>query len=261
LVRHVEAAIDPGFPGHRSEGERIRDLSISLSGCYGQALLDAGALPLSLPATNSLDGLAEYVRRSDGVLLTGGDDIDPRLYAERLPARVRRTVGITPDGGARDFRELLLLNEIFRQRKPLLAICRGHQLLNVALGGTLVADIPGQMPRALNHRRLDKRNETVHEVCLTPGSLLAKITGKAKLAVNSTHHQAVGRVAEPLQAVAVSRDGVVEGVELKIGCCRLAAVSFERSVSPGTPGNRYAEHRAIFRVFTRVCARGRKNNI
>lgn len=248
-------------PDIEAKGREFGDLSISLSGCYGQALLDAGALPLSLPATNSLDGLAEYVRRSDGVLLTGGDDIDPRLYAERLPARVRRTVGITPDGGARDFRELLLLNEIFRQRKPLLAICRGHQLLNVALGGTLVADIPGQMPRALNHRRLDKRNETVHEVCLTPGSLLAKITGKAKLAVNSTHHQAVGRVAEPLQAVAVSRDGVVEGVELKSGVADWLPFLLSVQFHPERLANRYAEHRAIFRVFTRVCARGRKNNI
>jgi putative glutamine amidotransferase len=248
-------------PDIDAKGKEFGDLSSSLSGCYEQALLDAGALPLTLPATISRDALAECVRRTDGVLLTGGDDVDPRLYTKRLPGQVRRTVGITPDGGARDFRELLLLDEIFRQHKPLLAICRGHQILNVALGGTLLADIPSQMPRALNHRRLDKRNETVHEVCLTPGSLLAKITGKAKLAVNSSHHQAIGRVAEPLQAVAVSRDGLVEGVELKPDVADRLPFLLSVQFHPERLAGRHAEHRAIFRAFTQVCARGRKNNL
>jgi putative glutamine amidotransferase len=248
-------------PDIEAKGKEFGDLSSSLSGCYERALLEAGALPLTLPATISRDALAECVHRSDGVLLTGGDDVDPRLYAERLPARARRTVGITPDGGARDFRELLLLDEVFRQRKPLLAICRGHQLLNVALGGALVADISTQMPGALNHRRLDKRNETVHEVYLTPGSLLAKITGKAKLAVNSTHHQAVGRVAEPLQAVAVSRDGIVEGLELKAGAVGCLPFLLSVQFHPERLTGRYAEHRAIFTRFTRACARNRKNNL
>src|SRR5450756_137244 len=90
-------------------------------------------------------------RGVDGVLLTGGDDINPDLYADRLPPKVRKTVGVSPDGGARDLRELMLLDEVFRQRKPLLAICRGHQLLNISLGGTLIADIPSQLPEAMNH--------------------------------------------------------------------------------------------------------------
>jgi putative glutamine amidotransferase len=248
-------------PDIEAKGKEFGDLSSSLSGCYEQALLDAGALPLTLPATISRDALAESVRRCDGLLLTGGDDVDPRLYAEQLPRRVRRTVGITPDGGARDFRELLLLDQIFRQRKPLLAICRGHQLLNVSLGGTLVADIPGQLPDALNHRRLDKRNQTVHEVCLTPGSLLAKMTGKAKLTVNSTHHQAVGRVAEPLRAVAISRDGVVEGVELKPALTGWLPFLLGVQFHPERLAGQYPEHRAIFREFTRICARGRKHDI
>src|SRR5260370_24497507 len=115
-----------------------------------------GGLPLTLPATNSRELLAECVRRSDGIVLTGGDDVDPRLYANGLPARVRRTVGVTPDGGQRDFRELVLIDEVFRQRKPLLAICRGHQILNVALRGTLLAAIPTQPPRAPVHRPTDR---------------------------------------------------------------------------------------------------------
>src|SRR5437868_1378743 len=84
-----------------------------------------------------------------------------------------------------------------------------QQALNVALGGTLVADIPSLLPGALNHRRMDKRSQVVHEVRLTEPSLLAKIVRKPTLGVNSTHHQAVAKVAGPLTASAVSQDGIV----------------------------------------------------
>src|SRR5262249_14998689 len=112
----------------------------------------------TLSATTSREVIAESVRRSEGVLLTGGEDVEPRIYGRGLSARLKRTVTVTPDGGARDLRELLLIDEAFRQRKPLLAICRGHQVLNIALGGTLVADIVSQKRGALNHRRMDKRS-------------------------------------------------------------------------------------------------------
>ena len=165
--------------------------------------------------------IAESVSRCDGVLLTGGEDIEPRIYANGVPAKLRQTVTVTPDGGARDFREMMLVDEVFRQRKPLLAICRGHQVLNVALGGTLMRGYSIAEKWPLNHRRMDKRSEVVHEVRLTADSLLSKITGAQKLGVNSTHHQAVG-VARPLQPVAVD-DGIIEGLELnRRGCagCR-----------------------------------------
>src|ERR1041384_2334425 len=171
-------------PDIESKGKEFADLSISLSRKYQEAVLAAGGLPLTMPATVSRQDIAACVSRSDGVMLTGGDDIEPSLYAEVLPARVRRTVEVTPDGGERSLRELLLLDEVFRQRKPLLAICRGHQMLNVALGGTLLADIPKLVTHALNHRRMAERSKIVHEVRLTPGSLLAKITDRQILGVN-----------------------------------------------------------------------------
>ena len=178
--------------------------------------------------------LAEIVRRADGVLLTGGDDIHPDLYDPHLPRAVRQTVGATPDGGGRDWRELVLLDEIFRQGKPLLAICRGHQLLNVALGGGLIADIRRQVPGALNHQRMDRADEFVHEVPLTTGSLLAKIVGKRTLGVNSSHHQAVLEPAESLMAVARTRDGIVEAMEFKPDVGAADAVFVECSISSGT---------------------------
>jgi len=245
-------------PNIESKGDEFGDLSISLSETYQQALMGCGAIPLPLPATTSRELIAECVGRCDGVLLTGGEDMDPRLYGKGLPPRLRGTVTVTPDGGARDLRELILIDETFRQHKPLLAICRGHQVLNVALGGTLIADILGQIPRATNHRRMDRRSEVVHDVRLTPGSLLAKITGRQRLGVNSTHHQAVARVAVPLQVAAVSRDGIVEGLELKSSAARMLPFLLSVQFHPERLVDRYPEHQAIFAGFSRACVVGRR---
>ena len=245
-------------PSIEKRGVEFGDRSISLSEPYPRAVADAGGIPLTMPVGKSRELVAECVRRCDGVLLTGGDDIQPALYGNGLPARLRRTVSTTPDGGERDLRELILIDEVFRQRKPLLAICRGHQLLNVALGGTLIVDIPSQVPRAINHGRMDRRNEKVHEVRLTRGTLLSRITGQRTLGVNSTHHQAVGRVAEPLEVTASSDDGVVESMELKPEAARLLPFLLAMQFHPERLVDRHPEHRAIFRAFTRACVMDRK---
>jgi putative glutamine amidotransferase len=245
-------------PSVDKKGNEFGDLSISLSETYQQALLSCGAIPIALPATVSRDVISECVGYCDGVLLTGGEDVDPRLYGDGLPPRLRGTVSVTPDGGARDLRELVLIDEVFRQPKPLLAICRGHQMLNVALGGTLVTDILAQRPRALNHRRMDRRSEIVHEARLTPGSLIAKITCRHRLGVNSTHHQAVARVAGPLKVAAVSDDGIIEGLELRPGAARMLPFLLSVQFHPERLVDRYPEHRAIFRGFTQACVLSRK---
>ena len=128
-------------PSIEKRGVEFHDLSASLSVKYDYAILQAGGIPVTAPATTDRALLAEAVRRADGVLLTGGDDINPDLYDKNLPRAIRETVGMTPDGGGRDWRELVLIDEVFRQHKSLLAICRGHQLLNIAIGGKLIADI------------------------------------------------------------------------------------------------------------------------
>src|ERR1039457_1215059 len=246
-------------PSIEKAGVEFSDRSLSLSEAYTRAVADAGGIPVIAPSGVAPELMAECVRRCDGVLLTGGDDVETELYEKKLPPKLRRTVETTPDDGERTLRELFLIDEIFRQRKPTLAICRGSQLLNVALGGTLIVDISLQIPEALNHRRMDKRGEVVHEVRLTPDSLLAKITGRQNLGVNSTHYQAVGRMAGPLRAVAVSPDGIVEGVELRPEASRwlpfLVAVQFH----PERLAKRHPEHRALFRAFVKACVRYRKN--
>jgi putative glutamine amidotransferase len=236
-----------------AKGKEFGDLSISLSRNYQTALTNAGLMPLIIPATKSERMIAERVKRSDGVVRTGGDDIEPSLYGNGLAASIRRTVEVTPDGGERDFRELVIIKETFRHRKPLLAICRGHQIVNVALGGTLLADLSTQVPGALDHRRLDKRDEPVHEVQLTPGSLLAKITGRKTLRVNSTHHQAVGKLASPLQTGASSSDGIVESTELKPEAAELLPFFLTVQFHPERLADRFAEHRSIFRAFATAC--------
>jgi putative glutamine amidotransferase len=246
-------------PDIERRGVEFNDLSVSLSVKYENAVLQAGGVPVTAPATTDRAPLAESVRRVDGILLTGGNDINPDLYAERLPRAVRKTVNPTPDNGRRDLRELILIDEIFRQRKPLLAICRGHQLLNVAFGGGLITDIPRQFPGAINHRRTDKACELVHEAALTDGSLLANIAGARVLGVNSSHHQAVLQPAEPFQATARSRDGIIEAMELKPEAARTLPFFLSVQFHPERLASRYAKHRAIFERFIRACARKRKS--
>ncbi len=237
-------------PGIEKSGFEFGDLSISLSVRYEDAIQAAGGIPVITPTTTDRALLAEVVRRTDGVLLTGGDDINPGLYDKILPKRIRQTVRQTPDGGERDERELLLIREIFRQRKPLLAICRGHQILNVAFGGSLVADIRQQVPGALKHWGMDKAFHIAHEVTVTPGSLFAKICGKKIIGVNSTHHQAVMKPAKTIRCHGAQprRAGGSDGIEA--GVCGANAVSLERAISSGTVD---AQTRPLPRHFREIC--------
>jgi len=248
-------------PSIEIRGIEFQDLSVSLSMKYETAVLQAGGIPVITPITQSASLLAEAVRRADGVLLTGGDDINPDLYDKALPAALRKTIAQTPDDGTRDRLELLLIKEIFRQRKPLLAVCRGHQLINVALGGGLVADIRRQIPGALNHQRLDRPGEMVHEVALTPGSLMAKITKAQVLGVNSSHHQAVLQPAEPLVATGVSRDGIVEVMELKPEARETLPFFLSVQFHPERLAESQAPHRAIFQKFTEASARNSRRKL
>jgi putative glutamine amidotransferase len=240
-------------PSVEKSGVEFNDLSASLSIKYESSVLQAGGIPVVVPMTTDRAVLAAALRRVDGVMLTGGDDINPDLYLDQVPRALRQTVDETPDGGGRDLRELILLDEIFRQRKPLLAICRGHQMLNIALGGKLIVDIDRQVPGAINHRRMDKSCDIVHRVPVAEGSLLARITGVNTLGINSSHHQAVLEPAEPLVAVARTRDGIVEAMELRPGAAGLLPFLVSVQFHPERLTDRQAEHRAIFKAFVRAC--------
>lgn len=242
-------------PSTTARGVEFEDNSVSLSNKYSLAIAEAGGLPWIAPALPAKPLVAESVARCDGVLLTGGDDVQPKLYADKLPPKLKKTVSEPePD---RDLFELMLVDEAFRQRKPLFAICRGHQLVNVAFGGTLIVDIPLQIPGAIDHRRLDRKNDIVHDAQLTSGSLIANIARDKKLGVNSSHHQAIGKLADPFTVTARSEDGVIEAIELKPEAADLPyflAVQFH----PERLYARHREHLRLFQAFVRASANGNK---
>lgn len=177
---------------------------------YLDALRSAGAEPLILPPDTPPEDAASLLARADGVLLSGGGDLDPARYGGRPHPKV---YDVHPQ---RDALELTLARLAVERSMPLLGICRGIQVLNVALGGTLYEDLATQKPHALPHRR-DPRNERTllaHEVTVEPESRLAAILGVTRLPVNSLHHQGIRDLAPGLRATAHAPDGLVEGVEV-----------------------------------------------
>ena len=237
-------------------GAELGDLSMSLSMNYPLAIEAAGAIPWLLPCVPDRDFIHESVARCDGVLLTGGDDINPEVYADAVEPELRKTV--EPEAPERDLFELMLLDELFRQRKPLLGICRGHQLINVALGGTLVVDIARQLPGAMRHSQPERKYEIVHDIEVHAGTLLEKSTGEAKLGVNSTHHQAIAQLAKPLRANAVSKDGIIEGVELEPAAGPLLPFLMAVQFHPERLFARHGEHLELFKSFARACRSDRR---
>ena len=176
---------------------------------YLAVLRSVGAVPWVVPlAPDDPETLAEIAARLDGLLLTGGADIDPTCYGERP----RETCG--PTDPARDATELALLALAAERRLPVFGICRGMQMLNVAAGGTLYQDIPSQVPATLKHDSGTDRTALTHEVTITPGSRLATVMGESVVGVNSLHHQAVKELGANLRPTGFSPDGVIEAIEV-----------------------------------------------
>jgi putative glutamine amidotransferase len=183
---------------------------MALTSAYVESVIRAGGIPVLLPLGLDEADLLAVLDRVDGVLLPGGGDVHPDFYQEPMSEWIYR---IDLD---RDRTELTAAREAVARELPLLAICRGHQVLNVALGGTLWADIPSQMPGALAHDFDDvkPRNFEAHTVQIMPGSLLAAVLEGTETAVNSLHHQGIKNLAPGLLASAVAPDGLIEAVEI-----------------------------------------------
>lgn len=185
--------------GHSAQG---------VSDPYLRAVSVAGADAVLIPVGLTESSLARAIAGVDAVLLVGGGDVEPSWYGEDRRAQCG------PADEERDRSEMALVRVALAQRKPLLAICRGIQVLNVALGGTLYQDIPTDRPDSTLAHRSPDRQALVHSVRLEAGSRLAAAMGRDEMRVNSMHHQAVRDVAGPLRAVAWSPDGLVEAVEM-----------------------------------------------
>jgi putative glutamine amidotransferase len=177
---------------------------------YIRSLLRAGGAPLLLPRLDDETVLRSLYGLLDGLLLPGGEDVDPACYGE---SRREECGPVSPD---RDAQELALARWAVDEGKPVLAICRGIQVLNVALGGSLYQDIGAQLQGTEEHAHQPGRPRSFlsHQVRITPQSRLASILGATELWVNSMHHQAIKEASARLAIVAHAPDGVVEGAEV-----------------------------------------------
>ena len=187
--------------------EVIRDvLRTRLNAAYTHAAREAGFRPYILPVLQAADAEA-MLDGVDGLLLTGGEDVAPARYGGRPHPALGEVHAV------RDEFELALVRAARARRLPTFAICRGVQVANVALGGTLVQDLPSEWPDALAHESGRGRGDRTHGVTIDAGSRLARACGATEISVNSMHHQGLARVASGLTATARATDGVIEGVE------------------------------------------------
>jgi putative glutamine amidotransferase len=206
---------------------------LALGIAYLEAVANAGGIPLilaPLPARR----LEDLLDRLDGICLSGGPDVDPACYG----AQAHPELGPTePDV---DLFELGLARAARRRGLPILAICRGLQVLNISRGGTLVQHLPDTVGNDVAHRQVEGSSHVTHEVDIAPASHLGRLMGDHRPQVNSFHHQAVDRLGAGLEAVAFSPDGVVEGIEAP-GDAFTVGVQWHAECLTGRP-----EHAALF---------------
>lgn len=173
---------------------------------YMNGIIDAGGIPVMLPLTKDIEIIKQLADKYDGFLFTGGQDVCPELYNEK----------ILPECGEccsdRDIMEKELFSIVFSMDKPVFGICRGIQLINVLLGGTLYQDLKTQKPSNIEHHQCPPYDVPVHSVKLKKDMPLYLLIKKEIISVNSYHHQAIKNIAPKLSAMAYSEDGLIEAI-------------------------------------------------
>lgn len=205
---------------------------------YMDGIRQAGGIPVIFPFTDDKSEIRQLTEMCSGFLFTGGHDVSPELYGE-VPLD-----GLVSSCRKRDEMEQAVLDHGLKENKPILGICRGIQFINAALGGTLYQDLPLQHPSEVQHHQSPPYDVPVHQVTILKDTPLYKLVHTENLAVNSYHHQAVKKLAEGLEAMAVSPDGLIEAV-YKPGHRFLWAVQWHPEFSYKVDQN----SRAVFREF------------
>jgi len=190
--------IAPGYNGY---------MTSTISRSYTDAVRRAGGIPFILPQVDDSNAALEITRYLDGVLFTGGVDLDPAYYGESV---LNESVEIDAH---RDTIDILYAKAALERELPILAICRGEQMLNVVLGGSLYQDLPTQKPSDIAHRQKSSLTAPTHSVEVDESSELYRIMGRKSLNVNTSHHQAVKVPSDKVVVTAYSPDGVVEAYE------------------------------------------------
>ncbi len=173
---------------------------------YMQMLQKYGAVPLMMPLTDDKNTLEYFIQNCDGFVLTGGQDVSPLLYNEQPTPLCGETCL------QRDLMEQYLIDRIIATDKPMLGICRGVQILNAVLGGTLYQDLPVEYGTQVQHCMTKPYDRVVHYVKILPNTPLSTILSASLIGVNSYHHQAIHTLAPSLQVMGIAEDGLIEAV-------------------------------------------------
>jgi putative glutamine amidotransferase len=221
-----------------------RPTKFSINQAYVRAIADAGGTPFLIGPIGDVDVLRGQFAAVHGLLLPGGGDIEPSFYGA-APTAELDGVDVPLDEA-----ELTLARWALSEGKPFFGICRGHQCMNVAAGGTLIQDIPTEVPNALSHR-LQERTAMAHGMIVEPDSLLADVIGTAEVDVNSMHHQSVLELAPGMVVCGRSPDGVVEAIERPD---HPFALSVQFHPEELVPGHEASER--LFRRFIEAAAGG-----
>ncbi len=217
-----------------------------VNAAYVRSVAEAGGVPVILSQLAGPGSAARALDGCEGLVLTGGEDVDPRCYGADPHPALR---AVDPE---RDRFEIALVTAARARRLPVLGICRGIQLINVALGGTLWQDLPSERPGPVEHDPDTDRATRAHPVRLAAGSRAAAALGVTALVANSFHHQGVRELAPGLVASGWSPDDLVEAVESPPGDPWLLAVQWHPEEMHADPG---APDRGLFRALVREAAR------
>ena len=226
----------------------IRDVDgadrVRLNAAYVRAIESVGLVPIIVPPLSDPAAAARVLDVVAGLLLSGGEDVDPSYYGHAPHPEL----GVV--NRARDATELALLERARQRALPTLAICRGVQLVNVGLGGTLVQDLSSQRTTARPHDLDDERAKRVHAVRVEPTSRLATVLGEEHLHVNSVHHQAIDRLGNYVRPTAWADDGIIEGIESEDPRWWMLGVQWhpEELVNTNEPWDR-----RLFEAFAAAC--------
>jgi putative glutamine amidotransferase len=217
----------------------------SIKNLYCEALEEAGAAPVVLPVSTNKELLDIYIEKCDGVMVIGGPDIDPVYFGEK---NMPYNGDISP---YRDVMELELVKKAVLKNKPVLGICRGAQIINVAMGGTLYQDIHAQIKdrELMQHSQSAPTWYATHEVAVKKASFLGEVFKAEKASVNSFHHQSVKDVAPDFEVTAWSEDGIIEAIEYNKN-------SFALGVQwhPEHLWKQDNLHRELFKKFINICS-------
>jgi putative glutamine amidotransferase len=223
-----------------------------VNAAYVRALLAAGGVPLILSPLMGASLAAAALDGCDGLLLTGGEDIEPSWYgAEPSPL-------LEQPSQERDLFELALFAVARQRALPILGICRGIQLINVALGGTLFQDLPSERPGTIDHSPKHPRDARTHRVRLQPGSRAALSLGATQITVNSVHHQAIRELGKGLVASGWSDDGLIEAAESEPGPSWVLAVQWHPEEMHA---DRKAPEHGLFSALVSEASRGNRSSV